>query len=71
MNPRHSPCPICGQSSYSWGELAARNLDYNSEDDSWLAKSFTLNSKLPARHCDNCGNIQIFSERPAHDETDR
>lgn len=58
-----SPCPICGETRYSWGEVSAQNLDYNSEDESWLSKHFTLNYKLPARHCENCGNIQLFSVR--------
>jgi hypothetical protein len=58
---KESPCPICGGNTYSWGTLVGQQLKYEPEDMSLLSKMFSLRARLPARQCDRCGNIQIFS----------
>jgi hypothetical protein len=59
-----SPCHVCGGCSYSWGTLAAQGISFVADDASVLAKVFRGGFKLPARCCDNCGNIQIFARIP-------
>ena len=59
-----SPCHICGGCSYSWGRLGAQGLNFMPDDASVLAKFFRFGFQLPARRCDNCGNIQIFARIP-------
>lgn len=56
------PCPICGGSSYCWGTLMAMGFKFYAEDTSWFTKLLpNRGNKLPARRCNGCGNIQIFS----------
>jgi hypothetical protein len=62
------PCHICVGRSYSWGSLAAHGLSFTPDDASILAKAFRFGVTLPARRCDNCGNVQIFARPPAAEE---
>ena len=58
-----SPCPICGETRYSWGEVTAQGMSYYGEDEPWISRGLKIRYKMPARHCDNCGNVQLFSRR--------
>jgi hypothetical protein len=62
------PCHVCGGSVYTWGGLGANGINFTPDDASFLAKFFRFGGTLPARRCDNCGNIQIFARIPAVDE---
>ena len=55
------PCPICGGLAYSWGNVVANGLTFKSIKASWLSKMVSAGWDLPARICDACGNIQVFS----------
>jgi hypothetical protein len=61
-----SPCPTCGGLRYSWGILGAQGLNFTPDDASILRKFFKIGWKLPARRCDDCGNIQLFATVPGH-----
>lgn len=57
------PCPICGGTSFSWGDLTAQGLIYKAEDASFfdnLGKLFAGLNSLPTRVCNDCGNFQLF-----------
>jgi len=56
------PCPVCGGSSYSWGDIVADKLKYIPRKAGFFERCFNLSYKVPARLCDKCGNIQMFSE---------
>ncbi|MDG3008499.1 hypothetical protein [Paludisphaera mucosa] len=58
------PCPLCGANSYTWGSLGAQGLAFTPEDASLVGKLFQVGVKLPARRCDGCGNVQLFSGSP-------
>ena len=55
------PCPICGKTSYSWGEVVAEKLKYVPEEAGFFGRNFSLSYRVPARLCDSCGNVQLFS----------
>lgn len=48
---RETPCPICGEKSYTWGKFEGRYLS---------VKGLSLFGGLKSRHCSVCGNIQLF-----------
>lgn len=58
------PCPACGGQTFSWGDIDAHHLSFHREEEGFLARAFGLSHSLPARLCESCGNIQIFSKRP-------
>jgi hypothetical protein len=62
------PCHICGCSSYAWGSLAAQGINFAPQDASILAKFFRFGTELPARRCNQCGNIQVFARMPKVEE---
>lgn len=56
------PCPMCGGESYSWGSLRAHGgFNFVSDGTSLLVKLFGGGTELPARRCNECGNVQIFT----------
>lgn len=65
-----SPCPICGGRSYAWGEVLAQSLSYKPQGSSVLSKMLSSGLTLPARHCDTCGNLQVFSAAALKDDMD-
>jgi predicted nucleic-acid-binding Zn-ribbon protein len=58
------PCPVCGGDSYSWGSVGAQGINFTPDDASVLSKLFRVGLKLPARRCNGCGNVQLFSAPP-------
>lgn len=53
------PCPTCGGRSFSWGRLQARFvLDEASTWERYICGV----RPLRARRCDECGNVQVFTE---------
>ncbi len=57
---QQSPCPICGNREYSWGTFVGYSLFYMRDHASLLEK-LTPTKNTKARHCDACGNVQIFT----------
>jgi hypothetical protein len=57
-----SPCPTCGGSRFTWGMLGAQGLNFTPQDASVIRKFFTIGWELPARRCDDCGNLQLFAK---------
>jgi uncharacterized OB-fold protein len=59
------PCPNCGSRSYTWGTFTAGGLSFM-PDNAWIWEYWRklFQCKLPARRCDDCGNIQLFAARP-------
>ena len=55
------PCPICGKTSYSWGQVVAQNLKYVPQEAGFFGRNFNLSYNVPARLCNSCGNIQMFA----------
>ncbi len=62
------PCPVCGATSYSWGEIMGTGLVFQ-RDPTFVSKMFAAGHTLQARQCDECGNVQIFAATEA-DEGD-
>lgn len=62
------PCPTCGGRSYSWGSLNAQGVNFTPDDASLLRKFFRVGlTPLPARRCNDCGNVQLFVDPPGAD----
>lgn len=55
------PCPACGGRDYAWGHLGAHGITFMPDDASWLARAFRYSTRLRARRCRSCGNIQAFA----------
>ncbi|WP_337176063.1 hypothetical protein [Paludisphaera sp.] len=60
------PCPACGGRSYSRGEIRAQGLRFIPNGLPFWKRFFWKGMKLPARRCDDCGHLQVFS-RPHWD----
>ena len=58
-NAHSGPCPICSESSYTWGYPSSEGGLWFKADDSF---PMGWGEGLAARKCDNCGNIQLFSK---------
>ncbi len=58
------PCPICGNSSYTWGHITASNFFFQDDDASFWDKLVAAGYKLIARRCNDCGNLQLFTNLP-------
>lgn len=56
------PCPACGEIIYSWGNLTAQSLQYEADDASFWTKINPFASSVRARRCNNCGNLQMFTD---------
>lgn len=54
-------CHVCGNTSYSWGKISAQSLHYEAEEASFWERVFNLGYTLPARLCNQCGNLQLFA----------
>jgi hypothetical protein len=67
-NKRDTPCHVCGSRSYTWGSVAAQGINFTPEDASVLSKFFRFGTELPARCCDDCGNIQLFARKRKTEE---
>jgi ribosomal protein S27AE len=62
-DPREKPCPICGQSDFSWGTTITR---YAPPDEYLYFRPEGSTHEdgdisLYARMCNRCGNVQVFS----------
>lgn len=56
------PCPACGGRSYSWGQLQAHSFRFVPDEGSFWHRYFRGGWRLRARRCDECGNLQVFTE---------
>lgn len=56
------PCPACGGQSYSWGKLRPQDGYFLAEDASGWRCIVGAGAKIRARRCDDCGNLQVFTE---------
>jgi hypothetical protein len=65
------PCPVCGGRSYRRGQLRTQGIHFIADDAPFWRKLFGFGWKLPARRCDDCGNIQLFSRPPRDAKTKR
>ncbi|MFO1004495.1 MAG: hypothetical protein U0929_00940 [Planctomycetaceae bacterium] len=64
MIRRTAPCAVCGCTDYDWGTCGkAPFTNYVPDEDGWFARNFSqlMGTKTVARHCQKCGNIQIFT----------
>ena len=54
------PCPVCGATGFEWGEVQGDHLRYVSSQAGFLERTFSLASKMRARRCLACENVQLF-----------
>lgn len=56
------PCPVCGESSYSWGSVAGHYpLKYKDEDVGFWEKHTAFGgARVKVRKCNTCRNLQLF-----------
>ena len=57
-----TPCPVCGKGEFQWGHLYGQGLTFQPDGTSGLSKAFRFGTKMRARLCSSCRNIQIFHE---------
>jgi len=58
------PCSTCDGRSYSWGRVGAQGLNFLPEPSTFLRRFFQIGFTLPARRCNDCGNLQLFDAPP-------
>lgn len=63
---RMGVCPMCGCERFTWGHVRGRSrLKFLSDSAGLVEKSIDmLGLQVKARLCNDCGNVQLFSERP-------
>jgi hypothetical protein len=68
--PVDTACTICGDTSYSWGQLKEQSQVEFIRDDASFLETFTAwgGEEVRARLCESCGNIQLFKRSYRNDE---
>ena len=61
-----SPCQVCGQLQYEWGNAGPFVLEFYKKTDSW----FPTGQQTVARLCQVCGNVQLFKKIPNYRKID-
>ncbi len=56
-----TPCPVCGKTSYLWSKVIGRDLQYI-PPEAFFWETMLRGGIIPARLCNNCGNIQLFAK---------
>ena len=65
---QNNPCFLCGKMNYTWGILQGRSrLMFGADSENWSARLFAPREIVRARHCDTCGNLQLFVDQSSPD----
>jgi hypothetical protein len=55
-------CPLCGSNRFTWGVAKGYGpLVFKPDDSGWVKTFFDVGTRIKARRCDSCGNIQLFA----------